>query len=78
MEQLKVKSFGLLVDIIGNETIDLDFVGNTDELRISLIALYPRLKHLTFSVAVNKKIVNHVTALHLGDEIALLPPFSGG
>jgi molybdopterin converting factor small subunit len=78
MERLKVKSFGLLTDVIGQDSIDFDFVYNTDELRLKLIEAYPRLKQLTFSIAVNKKLISQITALEIGDEIALLPPFSGG
>lgn len=78
MERLKVKSFGLLTDVIGHDSIDFDFVDNTDELRLKLIEAYPRLKQLTFSIAVNKKLISQITALEIGDEIALLPPFSGG
>lgn len=78
MERLKVKSFGLLTDVIGQDSIDFDFVDNTDELRLKLIEAYPRLKQLTFSIAVNKKLISQITALEIGDEIALLPPFSGG
>lgn len=78
MERLKVKSFGLLTDVIGHDLIDFDFVDNTDKLRLKLIEAYPRLKQLSFSIAVNKKLISQITALEIGDEIALLPPFSGG
>ncbi|WP_339609426.1 MoaD/ThiS family protein [uncultured Planktosalinus sp.] len=39
---------------------------------------YPALVELTFSIAVNKKIIQQKTLLNPEDEVALLPPFSGG
>ncbi len=38
----------------------------------------PQLRRRTFYVAVNEEYAQRDTVLHDGDEIALLPPVSGG
>lgn len=43
-----------------------------------LDTLEPSLLERTFSVAVNEEYVQQDTVLQQGDEIALLPPVSGG
>ncbi len=58
--------------------IVLDNVGTIDELKQILHQMYPRITALNYSIAVNKIIVNNNQALNDTDEIALLPPFSGG
>ena len=51
---------------------------NSEELLKALNEEYPVLKELKFSVAVDRQLVNEKTALKGNEEIALLPPFSGG
>lgn len=49
------------------------------ELHNWLLTTWPALKEATFVVSVNRKIVNDLShPIHESDEIALLPPFSGG
>lgn len=78
MSQLTIKTFGIISDIVGENSFVFDFVGNTQLLRKNLLHQYPGLQSLTFSIAVNKCLVLEPTDLKNGDEIALLPPFSGG
>ncbi len=42
----------------------------------NLLKLGPR--PLTVQVAVNQQLVNSLTPVHTGDEVAFLPPFTGG
>ncbi len=78
MAQLTIRCFGMLSELLGNDTIEVEVVSNTYELLLNLKQRFPRLNSLTFSIAVNKRIVTENTTLKSGDEIALLPPFSGG
>jgi molybdopterin converting factor small subunit len=78
MSQLTIKSFGIISDILGQESIEMDFEISSKLLRDRLIETYPKLQSMTFSIAVNKVIHSESIVLNEGDEIALLPPFSGG
>lgn len=78
MTQLTIMCFGMLTEVLGNHTVDVEMVSNTDELLLTLKQRFPKLNNLTFGIALNKTIVTESTPLKIGDEIALLPPFSGG
>lgn len=51
---------------------------DSDELLKALNLKYPFLADLKFSLAVNMQLVQKNTPLKGNEEIALLPPFSGG
>lgn len=51
---------------------------DSDELLKALNREYPVLEDLKFSLAVDKQLVQQKTLLKGNEEIALLPPFSGG
>lgn len=51
---------------------------DSDELLKALNKEYPFLEDLKFSLAVDKKLVQERIPLKGNEEIALLPPFSGG
>lgn len=70
--------FGQLVDITGTSSIKLTDISDTDDLKNRLQQQFPDLKKMTFSIAVNKQIIQKNTTLKSEDEVALLPPFSGG
>lgn len=75
---MNVKLFGALVDIAGTENLLLQSVSNVNDLRNQFIELYPEAKTSKFLIAVNKKIVNENYSINESDEVALMPPFSGG
>jgi len=76
--RMKLLFFGPLADIAGKTKYDLSQVQNTDELKKKLFEKHPELVSHTFLVAVNKKVQQKNVALKIDDEVALLPPFSGG
>jgi len=75
---LKIKYFGLLAEISGCPEEELEFSKTSvSELMETLFEKYPLLKEKDFQVAQNHEITSremHITE----NEIALLPPFSGG
>jgi molybdopterin synthase sulfur carrier subunit len=76
--QLNIKYFGLIAEITKCNEEVLEFSNETiTELKDMLFSKYPELKTKDFQVAQNKEIVSN-NAIVSGDEIALLPPFSGG
>jgi len=67
-------------EITGNDTHVLDTTPqNISLLREWLIAKWPALNQTTFTISINRKIVNDPNhPIAESDEVALLPPFSGG
>ncbi|HRG59483.1 MAG TPA: MoaD/ThiS family protein [Bacteroidia bacterium] len=76
--KIVVKAFGLLSEKLNASEITMEITNDINEFVDELNKKYPQLKELQFNIAVNKKIVQHNVALKVTDEIALLPPFSGG
>lgn len=76
---MKIRFFASLADVTGTSEINFPAERNLGRLKESIIESYPELAGKTFTLAVNHKAV-HDPAFPLKDEdeIALLPPFSGG
>ena len=78
---LKILTFGIARDIIGSSTLSIDITegATSEDLKRQLLELYPRFLSLSsLMIAVNAEYGNSETVLHEGDEIALIPPVSGG
>jgi len=80
MEQalIQLMCFGMLEEIIGFKEKMLAGKQDTDQLKIWLNAEFPELQKIDFVISVNRKLINQNTVLNNKDEVALLPPFSGG
>ncbi len=70
--------FGVVAEKTGTGNLTIPFVDDTDKLFSLLLEKHPQLEGVKFAVAVNRLIVHKNTLLYQNDEIALLPPFSGG
>lgn len=75
---VKVILFGQLVDITGEDTLQMEGVSDTETLQRILHAKYPSLSGRSYRIAVEKKLVTENTSLNDNSSVALLPPFSGG
>lgn len=76
---MKILAFGIAKDIFGATSIDVDAVTDTAQLKKLLEEKYPRLKELaSYAVAVNDEYAQDNTVIKEGDEIAIIPPVSGG
>jgi len=83
--QVKILAFGVLKDLLGTATVELELTqGATvaDLLRIleqqtSNLSMQTHVWQ-ALAVAVNREYSSASTMLREGDEIALLPPVSGG
>ena len=78
--KLKIKTFGIARDIMGGKEVEVEMSGNTvNLLRASLMEKYPQLENLrSLFIAVNQNYSEDTTLLVESDEIALIPPVSGG
>ena len=68
----------MLAEKLPQSEFEFPYQKNSDELLKALNKKYPFLKDLEFSLAVDKQLVQENTFLKGNEEIALLPPFSGG
>jgi molybdopterin converting factor small subunit len=75
---LKIELFGVLAELAGKSTLVVDSVDNTTLLRESVLSKFPSFADVNFVVSVNREIVSGTHSVSSGDEIAFLPPFSGG
>ncbi|NAS13217.1 MoaD/ThiS family protein [Poritiphilus flavus] len=81
---MTVLLFGITKDIVGSSTLSLP-VSSTSRLRTVgelkdyLSSTYPRLRNLSsLAVAVNNSYAEDSDKIDNFDEIALIPPVSGG
>jgi len=80
---LKIKVFGILREKLKSNIISIPINNNSislEELEEYLKKLYPYLymNKINFVFAVNKAVCNENVHLSSSDEIALIPPISGG
>jgi molybdopterin converting factor subunit 1 len=80
--KVKLRFFAGLREIAGSEQMEMDLAPGTDTSSLweMLVDYYPRLSPYSRSVqvAVNRDFAARSTVLQSGDEVAFLPPVSGG
>lgn len=79
--KVNVLAFGIAKDIFGGSSIEVELneEATVGALQSSLEKQYPRLKQLSsFMIAVNNEYANANDVLQQRDEIAIIPPVSGG
>ena len=80
--KLTILSFASIKEIVGSGTIELDMKDGAiiSDLYEKLSADYPEVARFGNSLkfAVNEEFVDSDKTLNEGDEVALLPPVSGG
>ncbi len=78
--KVNVLAFGIAKDIFGASAISVELSGiTTAALKKSLEERYPHLKQLaSYMVAVNNEYAQDESILTERDEIAIIPPVSGG
>jgi molybdopterin converting factor subunit 1 len=80
MKKYTVLAFGIAKDILGGRQCEIELPGNTvSALRTALVGQYPALAGLrSLLIAVNSEYAEDGVLLEERDEIALIPPVSGG
>src|SRR4051794_29579282 len=80
--RIRVLFFGVLRDVVGvrEESLDIDEGGRVETIFEHYASLHPRLREMSKSVvlALNQQFSDLGAALSDGDEVAFLPPVSGG
>jgi len=77
---ITIKLFGITREIAGSDALTVaEPVKNVRQLLAYLHAQYPRLAELnSLMVAVNDEYATDETPVSASDEVALIPPVSGG
>lgn len=76
--KVKVLFLGSLSEFISDHPLEIERVADTGELLKKLNVQFPSLKNHKYRLAVNQTMEEGITILKNNDEVALLPPFSGG
>lgn len=79
---IKIVFYGPLADIMGRERMINDFTGSVGALIDRLCEgnedLKSAVSRARVKIAVNDRIVSPDAIVKSGDDVAVLPPFSGG
>lgn len=78
---INILAFGVAKDILGGPTVSVQLTNDATvyNLKYLLEDKYPRLKQLaSYMVAVNDEYALDGDTIHERDEIAIIPPVSGG
>ena len=76
---MRVLLFGIAKDIAGAPFITAEGINTVTDLKSWLFQQYPAMQKLkSLMVAVNKVYATDNLVLAPGDEIAIIPPVSGG
>ena len=77
---ITVKLFASSREIIGKDKITLKLSEKMTalDLRRMILEQYPQIARIQFVIAINRKIADDATTLDQMDEVAILPPVSGG
>jgi molybdopterin converting factor subunit 1 len=80
MMNITIKTFGITRDILGNREVKITLAGKTvGDLRQFLLTAHPALHDLrSLLIAVNNSYAADQQEISETDEIALIPPVSGG
>lgn len=75
---LKLLFFGVLTDATNTNELSVDTVADTNALKQAVAAQFPGVAEYHYNLAVNQEIMHDNVPLNDGDEIAFMPPYSGG
>ena len=80
MNKYKIRAFGITKELLGGRDASIEIKGDTvGALRTALNERFPQLLDLrSLLIAVNNDYADEDVRLNPADEIALIPPVSGG
>jgi molybdopterin converting factor small subunit len=76
--KINIKTFGALTDLLEDTEIEVNDGATLRDLKHTLLEQFPQLKQQYFRMAIGVQMSEENTQLIDGDEVSLMPPFSGG
>lgn len=76
--KVRVLFFGVLTDTVGKPEIEIENISTLYSLKQHLVESFPKMFEHSYVVSVNRKLIPADLELKDGDEVAFLPPFTGG
>lgn len=73
----RILLFGELKEIAGTGFLETD-AKDIETLKTELISHWPSFANKTLNIAINKKVIHENKPITAKDEVAVMPPFSGG
>ena len=78
---MKILAFGIVKDIFSDSMIDIDLNNEStvEALQALLEKEYPQLNQLgSYMIAINNEYASAGDTIQTNDEVAIIPPVSGG
>jgi molybdopterin synthase sulfur carrier subunit len=78
---IRLLAFGIVKDLFPGSSLDIELPENptVDVLKKKLDSLYPEMQKLaSYMIAVNNNYASDGDIIYPDDEIAIIPPVSGG
>ncbi len=76
--EITVLFFGVLAEVTQTSIKHYMDISSFGDLRLRIQDDFPEIIHYNYRISVNREIINNDPVLNDGDEVALLPPFTGG
>lgn len=79
--KINILAFGIAKEIVKGAAIDMEMQEEASvfDLRKRLESDFPDIKSLaTYMIAINNNYADNRVVIHAGDEVAIIPPVSGG
>jgi len=76
--EIKIIFFGVLAEVAQTSFKHYRDIRSFSDLRLRMEDDFPEIIHYSYRIALNNEIINKEPELKNGDEVALMPPFSGG
>ena len=70
--------FGVLAEVTRTPFRQYSNVNSFADLKLRITDDFPELIHYNYRISVNHELVNHDPLLKDGDQVAYMPPFTGG
>ena len=75
---ITLQAYGPLTEIVHHKELEVPEHCSVAAVMEVLYETYPPLRDLSFRISLGNRFANEADELSAGDELGLLPPFSGG
>jgi len=75
---ITVLFFGVLAEVTHTSATQYSNVNSFADLKLRITDDFPELVHYNYRISINHEIANQDPLLRDGDQVAYLPPFTGG